>query len=72
MESATAVSVTCPDIGLKNHPGALVAISPQGYYEIDLDFAERGVYKALLPIAGTVLLAREPNPRVQTLAGIER
>lgn len=72
VEPATPVLVSNPELGLRNQAGILASISPLGFYEIELDFGERGVYKALLPIAGTVLLARDQVPRLQSIPNIER
>jgi hypothetical protein len=65
------VIIFCPTLELKNKPGRLMAISPQGYYEIWLDFADRN-HAVLLPIAGTALVVAEPNTATQQLPEIER
>jgi len=65
------VVIYCPSLELKNKPGRLVSVSPQGYYEVLLDFAERS-HTALLPINGTVLVFAEPNPSTETIPDLER
>jgi hypothetical protein len=65
------VIVFCPTLELKNKPGRLMAVSPQGYYEIWLDFADRN-HTVLLPITGTALVFSEPNSSTQIIPDIER
>jgi len=65
------VIIFCPTLELKNKPGRLMAVSPQGYYEIWLDFADRN-HTVLLPIQGTALVVAEPNTATQQLPEIER
>jgi hypothetical protein len=65
------VIIFCPTLELKNKPGRLVAISPNGFYEIWLDFAERN-HTVLLPVGGTALVFAEPNTHSQPIPEIER
>jgi hypothetical protein len=65
------VIIFCPTLELKNKPGRLVAISPNGFYEIWLDFAERN-HTVLVPVAGTALVFAEPNTHSQPIPEIER
>jgi hypothetical protein len=65
------VIVFCPTLELKNKPGRLMAVSPQGYYELWLDFADRN-HAVLLPIAGTALIFQEPNSPVGSIPDLER
>lgn len=65
------VVIYCPSLELKNKQGRLVAVSPQGYYEVLLEFAERS-HTALLPIDGTALVFAEPNPSAETIPDLER
>jgi hypothetical protein len=65
------VVIYCPALELKNKQGNLISISPQGFYEVRLDFSDRN-HTALLPIGGTALVFAEPNPVTETLPGIER
>jgi len=71
VELPTRVIIFCPTRELKNKPGRLMAISPNGYYEVRLDFAERN-HTALLPVAGTALVFSEPNYAGTELPEIER
>ncbi len=48
-----------------------MAISPHGYYEVWLDFADRN-HTVLLPIPGTALVFGEPNTVGEQLPEIER
>jgi hypothetical protein len=57
------VYVTCPMAEYKHVPGTLIAVSPHGFYEINLAFGSN-THTVLLPIPGTTLTAQEPvlNP----------
>jgi hypothetical protein len=65
------VIIFCPTLELKNKPGRLMAISPNGYYEVWLDFAERN-HTVLLPISGTALVFADPNTVGPPIPEIER
>jgi len=65
------VIVFCPTLELKNKPGRLMAITPAGYYEVWIDFAERN-HAVYVPIAGTALVFQEPNAVVGEIPDIER
>lgn len=71
MDLPARVVVFCPALELKNKPGRLMAVSPHGYYEVWLDFADRN-HTVLLPIPGTALVFAEPNSAGVTLPDIER
>ncbi|HSS45184.1 MAG TPA: hypothetical protein VLO07_07560 [Thermoanaerobaculia bacterium] len=71
MDLPAKVIIFCPTLELKNKPGRLMAVSPQGYYEIWLDFADRN-HTVLLPIGGTALVFAEVNVASQPLPEIER
>ena len=71
MDLPARVIIFCPTLELKNKPGRLVAISPNGFYEIWLDFAERN-HTVLLPVQGTALVFSEPNTTGEPVADIER
>ena len=71
MDLPARVIIFCPPLELKNKPGRLMAVSPSGYFEVRLDFADRN-HTALLPIAGTALVFSEPNFSGETLPEIER
>lgn len=71
MDLPARVIIFCPTLELKNKPARLMAISPHGYFEVRLDFAERN-HTALLPISGTSLVFSEPNYAGAELPEIER
>lgn len=51
--------VTCPAADLKQVPGTLISISPQGFYEVHVKFGSN-THVVLLPIESTVITAAEP------------
>ena len=71
MDLPARVIIFCPTLELKNKPGRLMAISPNGYYEVWLDFAERN-HTVLLPISGTALVFADPNTVGVPIPEIER
>lgn len=71
MDLPAPVIVFCPALELKNKPGRLMAISPNGYYEVWLDFADRN-HSVFLPIGGTALIFQEPNTPAGGIPDLER
>jgi hypothetical protein len=71
LELPVRVIIFCPTLELKNKPGRLMAVSPLGFYEIWLDFADRN-HTVLLPIPGTALVFAEPNTIGPELPEVER
>ena len=71
MDLPARVIIFCPTLELKNKPGRLMAISPHGYYEVWLDFAERN-HTVLLPISGTAFVFADPNTVGAPIPEIER
>lgn len=71
MDLPSRVIVFCPTLELKNRQGRLMAISPQGFYEVWLDFPD-GNHTVLLPVAGTALVFTETNTTGASLPDIER
>jgi hypothetical protein len=59
MDIPMKVYVTCPIAELKQVPGLLVAVSPHGFFEINLTFGAN-THTILVPIVGTTLTAQEP------------
>ncbi|MEO6326182.1 MAG: hypothetical protein ABIT01_08640 [Thermoanaerobaculia bacterium] len=59
MDIPMKVWVTCPLAELKQIPGTLIAVSPHGYYELNVTFGAN-THAVLLPIDGTTLMAKEP------------
>ena len=63
MDVPMKVYVTCPLAELKQVPGTLIAVSPHGFYEINVSFGAN-THTILLPIERTALTAQDPvlNP----------
>lgn len=59
MDIPMKVYISCPTAELKKVPGTLIAVSPNGYYEIHVNFGAN-THTLLLPIAETSLTAAEP------------
>lgn len=57
--------------GLKGNVGSLVAVSPDGYYEVNLKYGAN-VHRVLLPVSATVVIFREPEPQFEAGVEIER
>jgi hypothetical protein len=57
-------------LGLKGEEATLLAIG-DGFYEVNCSFGG-SIHRVLLPIAGTVLIAREPEQRFAADLDIER
>jgi len=70
IEREAAIKVYNETLGAKGARGKLVRVSEHGYYEVLIDSAGR-FFTALLPIAGTVILAAEPEEAV-TAIEVER
>lgn len=58
-------------LGLSGTQGTLIAIRPEGYYELRL-ISKGRPHVALLPIAHTGLVAAEPEPDIAMESAIER
>ena len=71
MDLPARVVVFCPTLDLKSKPGRLMAVSPQGYYEVRLDLPD-GNHTALLPVAGTAILFEEANIGGEPIPELER
>ncbi len=71
MDLPALVAIYCPAMDMKNRAGRLISVSPHGYYEVILDFAE-GSHTALLPIEGTSLVFTEPIPSTEIMPDLER
>lgn len=65
------VVIFCPSLELKNKPGRLMTVSPQGYYEVRLDLPD-GNHTAFLPISGTALVFAETNLAGEPIPELER
>lgn len=60
MELPAEVLIHSALLGLKGARGTLLNTSDDGYYEVNCAFGEK-VHRVLLPVAETVLIAREPE-----------
>lgn len=61
MELPAEVLIHNDILGVKGGKGTLLKITSEGYYEVNCLFGER-LHRTFLPIHGTVLIAREPEP----------
>ena len=71
MEIPGKVSVYCPLIDAKGTAATLVSISPNGYYQVEVQIKGR-VHVMFLPIAHTGLYFSEAEPVPDTEFEIER
>jgi len=66
IEREAAIKVYNETLGAKGARGRLVRVSEHGFYEVLIESAGR-FYTALLPVAGTVILANEPEEAVAAI-----
>ncbi len=59
MDIPMKVFVTCPMNELKQVPAKLIAVSPNGYYELQVAYGAN-THTVLLPIDATALTSAEP------------
>ena len=64
MEIPGKVSVYCPLIDAKGTAATLVAILPQGYYQVEVAI-KGNRHMMLLPVAQTAIYFAEPEPEVE-------
>lgn len=72
MELPAKVFVNCPVLTLTNTAAILLSISPHGYFELQIDYPNRGRYTALAPIAQTGIIFAEPLVQVEMEPGVQR
>ena len=70
MEAGSPIRVYNDALGVKGAKGRLLHVKEQGFYEVTLEVKER-MFQAYLPVAGTVILAADPNPETESI-DIER
>jgi len=71
MEIPGKVSVYCPLIDAKGTAATLLAISPQGFYHLEVEI--RGQRHVMfVPVAHTAMYFAEPEPAVDPALEIER
>jgi hypothetical protein len=71
METPTEVMVHCELMGLKGTRGRLLGVSPQGFYEVNLQFGDK-VHRTLLPVGHTVVIAAEAEENPGLVTDVER
>ncbi len=71
MELPTKVKIYSQILGLSAHDGTLVAIRPDGCYELRL-VSQGRLHLVLLPIPETGIVFAEPEPEVMAESDIER
>jgi hypothetical protein len=69
MELPIEVLIHNEILGVKGGKGTLLQVNSEGYYEVNCLFGDR-LHRTFLPIQGTVLICREPEPAV-TAADLE-
>jgi hypothetical protein len=68
MELPSEVLIHNSLLGMKGAPGRLIAISENGYYEVNCSFGDK-IHRVLLPIGSSALISRQPEE--PPVAGIE-
>lgn len=71
MEPPVEVLIHNELLGVKGREGTLVAVNPSGFYEVTTSFGDRP-HRILLPIAGTVLIAKDAEEDWQADVELER
>jgi hypothetical protein len=71
MELPAEVLIHNEILGIKGGQGVLLQVSASGYYEVNYRFGDRQ-HRTYLPIHGTVIIAREPEPLLPPGVEIER
>jgi hypothetical protein len=71
MEIPGKVSVFCPLIDAKGTPATLVAVSPQGYYQLEVSIKGQ-LHAMLVPISHTAMYFTDPEPERPSDFEIER
>ena len=71
MEIPSIVTIFHANAQFNNKRGTLVAVSDNGYYEVNVDFNQRK-HTVLLPVSDTILIFNEPLPQIVSDIEIER
>ena len=71
MDLPAEVQISNELIGMKGAKATLVAVTPQGFYELRVAFNGRP-HKVLLPIAATAVVFRQPEAEFPADVEIER
>lgn len=64
MELPAEIMIHNELMGMKGNKGTLLAISPHGYYEVNVEFGSERLHRVLLPIEQTVLIQQMPEETV--------
>jgi hypothetical protein len=70
MELPVEVLIHNEILGVKGARAVLIQVNPAGFYEVNCFFGDRA-HRTYMPIAGTVVICREPVDQTQSLE-IER
>ncbi len=71
MELPVEVVIHNTQLGMKGGHGRLLRICPEGYYEVIIALGENN-HRALLPVAGSVLIVKAPEDRGTETVEVER
>lgn len=71
MEIPSKVSIFNSTLEVKGKAGTLVAVSEQGFYEVNMELKDRH-HTVLFPIAETVVIFNDPLPAVSADFEVER
>lgn len=71
MEIPAKISIFNRTLELKGKSATLVAVSDDGYYEVNMEVNQK-VHTVLLPIAESVVIFNEPVPQISADFEVER
>ncbi len=71
MEIPGKVSLYCPLVDAKGTAATLVAVSPQGWYQLQVQVRGR-IHTMFVPVSQAAILFTEPEPEVEEGLEIER
>lgn len=71
MELPISVLIHNELLGIKGSRGDLLNISPNGYYEVNLNFGDK-THRVLLPIGSTVVIGQEAEVAAAERIEVER
>lgn len=70
MELPAEVMIRNEQMGMKGTQGTLLAVSPHGFYEVNVRFGEN-LHRVMLPIEHTVLISQAPEDVIEDAADFE-
>jgi hypothetical protein len=71
MEIPGKISLYCPLLDAKGTPGVLVAVNPQGYYQVEVTIKGRR-HTVFAPVGGAAVVFAEPEPERDPEMELER